>query len=190
MNTLITKINNLRTPGKITLIAIDGRCAAGKTTLGEHLKKELGCVIFHADDYFLRIEQRTDERLNEPGGNMDRERLYEEIIKPICDMNRGSGCINRTLTYRPFICKDMCVGEPVTTALSDVVVIEGAYSCHPDLWDYYDYHIFMDIDTDLQLERIKLRNPDKLDAFINKWIPMEERYIEEFGIDKKCEMLI
>lgn len=34
------------------LIAIDGRCAAGKTTLAALLKKEINCNIIHMDDFF------------------------------------------------------------------------------------------------------------------------------------------
>ena len=56
-------------------VAIDGRCASGKTTLATALAVSLGATVFHADDFFLRPEQRTAERLSEPGGNMDRERL-------------------------------------------------------------------------------------------------------------------
>lgn len=33
-----------------------------------------------ADDFFLRPEQRTPERLAEPGGNLDRERMKSEVI--------------------------------------------------------------------------------------------------------------
>ena len=34
------------------IVAIDGRCAAGKTTLADHLKQELGTTVFHMDDFF------------------------------------------------------------------------------------------------------------------------------------------
>ncbi len=35
------------------LIAVDGRCAAGKTTLAAQLQKDLGCNVIHMDDFFL-----------------------------------------------------------------------------------------------------------------------------------------
>lgn len=34
------------------LVAIDGRCGSGKTTLGEYLKGQLDCNLFHMDDFF------------------------------------------------------------------------------------------------------------------------------------------
>ena len=61
------------------LVAIDGRCGSGKTTLGEYLKGQLDCNLFHMDDFFLRMEQRTPDRMKETGGNVDYERFYETV---------------------------------------------------------------------------------------------------------------
>ena len=49
------------------VIAIDGRCAAGKTTLAAALQRETGCTVLHLDHFFLRPEQRTPQRLAQPG---------------------------------------------------------------------------------------------------------------------------
>lgn len=48
------------------LVAIDGPCASGKTTLANALGGALGLTVFHMDDFFLRPSQRTPERLAEP----------------------------------------------------------------------------------------------------------------------------
>ena len=63
------------------LVAIDGRCASGKSTLAEELKKDLGCAVFHMDDFFLPFERKTAQRLAQPGGNVDWERFREEVIR-------------------------------------------------------------------------------------------------------------
>ena len=47
---------------KQLVIAIDGKCASGKSTLGLYLKNSLDANLFHMDDFFLRPEQRTPER--------------------------------------------------------------------------------------------------------------------------------
>ena len=60
------------------LIAVDGRCASGKTTLASALERETGCNVIHMDHFFLRPEQRTKQRLEEPGGNVDYERFQED----------------------------------------------------------------------------------------------------------------
>ncbi len=49
--------------------------------------------------------------------------------------------------------------------------------------------IFLDVDSDEQLDRIEKRNgKNQLSEFINKWIPLEEKYFEEFGIKEKCDL--
>ena len=40
------------------ILAIDGCCASGKSTLGQRLSQAYGCPLFHMDDFFLRPEQR------------------------------------------------------------------------------------------------------------------------------------
>ena len=76
INEIIKQEDNTDRP---ILVAIDGRCGSGKTTLGEYLKGQLDCNLFHMDDFFLRMEQRTPDRMKETGGNVDYERFYETV---------------------------------------------------------------------------------------------------------------
>ncbi|MDE6724086.1 MAG: (d)CMP kinase [Ruminiclostridium sp.] len=163
------------------LIAIDGRCAAGKSTLAAMVGQRLNCSVFHTDDFFLQPYQRTEERLSEPGGNMDRERFAEEILKPL---SKG-----KNVLYRPFDCHTMGFSDPVEVTVWQTAVIEGSYSCHPELWDFYDMHIFLNVSAEEQLRRIENRNGANLEMFRNKWIPLEERYFREFGIMEKCGLV-
>ena len=49
-----------RLPGDHPLVvAIDGRCASGKSTLAAKLQQGLHCPVFSLDDFFLRPQQRT-----------------------------------------------------------------------------------------------------------------------------------
>lgn len=162
------------------IVAIDGRCAAGKTTLANHLKRELDGTVFHMDDFFLRPEQRTAERLNMPGGNVDYERFADEILHP---MREGS----KYVELRAYDCSTQTIREPVRIQVGKIVLVEGSYSCHPTLWDCYDLHIFLTVPPDVQRKRILERNgEEKLAVFLNRWIPMEERYFAAFGIQEKC----
>ena len=72
---LLRRIRALAAAQPRVLVAIDGRCTAGKTTLAASLQAQLECNVFHMDDFFLRPEQRTPERLRQPGGNVDFERF-------------------------------------------------------------------------------------------------------------------
>ena len=54
----------------------------------------------------------------------------------------------------------------------------------------YDLRIFVDIDPDTQIARIAARNPDMIDNFRNRWIPMEEHYFSAFGIKEKADVIV
>ena len=89
-------------PEEVRIIAIDGRCAAGKTTLAARLVKELGGDVIHMDDFFLPPALRTPERRSEPGGNVHYERFLTEVLP-----NLRSG---RPFFYRRFDCSRMTLG--------------------------------------------------------------------------------
>ena len=80
-------------PQKPYILAIDGRCASGKTTLANELSQSLNCNIVHMDDFYLPFALRTPERMAQPGGNIEFERLKNEIILPL---KSGSNAV-----YRP-----------------------------------------------------------------------------------------
>ncbi|MDE5670984.1 MAG: uridine kinase [Eubacterium sp.] len=163
------------------IIAIDGRCASGKTTLAKELSKHLDCSVVHMDDFFLQPYQRTSKRLSEAGGNIDYERFLIDVIHPI---KKGTA-----FSYHPFDCHSFTFSDEIKVDLTGVIIIEGTYSCHPKFKDIYDLKIFLDIDCAQQLERIEKRNgKQQLSAFKDKWIPLEEKYFEAFCIKEKCDM--
>ena len=71
-----------------------------------------------------------------------------------------------------------------------ITVIEGSYSCHPKLREFYKLCIFMDISKELQIQRLKVRNPMKLDDFKNIWIPREESYFDICKIRENCDLTL
>ena len=75
---IITETGKLKTKKDHLLIAVDGRCGSGKSTLGAYLQQKMHGNLLHMDDFYLRPEQRTPKRREEPGGNVDRERFLEE----------------------------------------------------------------------------------------------------------------
>ncbi len=177
---VLRAIDQRKKAGKL-LIAIDGRCAAGKTTLAAHLREAIDCKVIHMDHFFLRPEQRTAERLGEPGGNVDYERVLSEVILPIVN---GSD-----FSYRPYNCRSQGFDDAIFIRTGTVNIIEGSYSCHPSLKDYYDLRIFMSVDPETQLHRIRERGGDACVAdFKDRWIPLEERYFTSCRVQDACSL--
>ena len=173
--------DRLRENGRF-VIAIDGRCAAGKTTLAQSLGEEFGGSVIHMDDFFLREEQRTPTRLAEIGGNVDRERFAEEVLKPLMRKEEFS--------YRPYSCRDGRLGDPVPIPRDGLVLVEGSYSLHPEFGRYYDLSLFLDVSPEEQMKRLERRSPEKLERFRTEWIPKEEAYFRAFSVGEKCDMLL
>ena len=179
-------------------VVIDGRAASGKTTAAELIAEYFSGAylhefpdarsfttdIIHADDFFLPPSLRTPERLNEVGGNLHRERFYDEII---VNLDSPDG-----FSYRVFDCSKMDYApEPRKVKPCRLLIFEGAYSLHPDFGDYYDLAIFSDISPDEQRLRILSRNGERmLKRFEQEWIPMEEKYFDGFNIRQKCKITI
>lgn len=162
------------------LIAVDGRCASGKTTLANSIMRETGAAVVHMDDFFLQPFQRTEKRLNTPGGNVDWERFKSEVLLPL---SRGENA-----RFCPFDCHSLSFKDAISVNGNKGVVVEGSYSCHPELWDLYDLHIFLDVDKKTQLQRIEARNgAEGLSLFKKKWIPLEEEYFSAFHIKGRCD---
>lgn len=175
------KIQELLKEKSYILVAIDGRSAAGKTTLANQLKEELGCTVIHMDDFFLRPEQRTAQRLEEPGGNVDYERFLEEVLLPLR--------AGKSFSYAPFDCHTQGFKSPIHVEPDQITVVEGSYSCHPALRDYYDLRIFLSLDPEEQARRILLRNPDRSRMFLERWIPLEEKYFTCCDTRECCQLL-
>ena len=168
---------------EIITIAIDGMTGSGKTTLAEELAKIYNSPIIHADDFFLPLELRTEERLNEPGGNIHYEKMKKEVID-----NLKGAKINDIIKYKPFICKIQNYGEEKNLKLNRVNIIEGSYCLNPYFGKYYDISIFLKINEKSQIERLTKRCPQMINNFINKWIPLEKKYHEAYKVYENCDI--
>ena len=164
------------------VIAIDGRAASGKSTMASQLSKITGASVVHMDDFFLPKELRTVERLETPGGNFHHERFSNEVLPFLRSGN--------ALSYKIFDCSRMDFNGVREVAKSPLRILEGAYSCHPILEDYMDLRVFSDITPQEQHARIKKRNGTEIAAdYANKWIPMEEEYLQFHQIKNLAQVI-
>lgn len=165
------------------LIAIDGRCGSGKTTLANLLSKHYDCNVFHMDDFFLQPHQRTTKRYAQPGGNVDYERFKTEVLDHIQDAEG--------VFYRRFNCSKMELEEGILVPHKNMNVVEGSYSCHPYFGENtYDFRIFVDVSPTLQEKRIKMRaGEEKWIRFKEEWIPLENKYFDTYHIREKSIVL-
>jgi len=164
------------------IVAIDGKCTSGKTTLASQLAELYDCNVFHMDDFFLRPEQRTRSRFAEVGGNVDYERFQGEVLLPLTS--------GKDFSYRPFDCSTFTLAAPVAVTPKKLNIIEGTYSHHPYFGNPYDLKILLTIDEETQRQRILERPSFLHKRFFEEWIPMENRYFDGFAIPSEADFII
>lgn len=180
LGSVMEAIQKLLNEKERLILAIDGRCAAGKTTLASRLREYSGYTVLHMDDFFVRPEQRSPERWKKPGENIDHERFLEEVLLPLSQ--------GESFSYKPYDCHTQNFKETVKVCPAPVSIVESSYSCHPALWAYYDLHIFLSVDHSEQWRRIARRNRESVEMFQSRWIPLEKQYFSAYQIEKRCEL--
>ncbi len=162
-------------PNRPIVVAIDGMSASGKSTLGKLLKEKYQCNLFHMDDFFLQPKQRTKERLEKAGGNVDYKRFKKEILDHLFDQEG--------LVYQRYCCSSKLLEEKIKVPYCRLNIVEGSYSQHPYFKDIYDLRFFLEVSLEEQKQRILVRNgEEQLERFLKEWIPMENRYFETYQI--------
>lgn len=167
---------------KAVAVAIDGMAASGKTTLAAALAEKYGAPVVHMDDFFLRPEQRTPERYEQPGGNIDWERFLSEVCPYLAT---GEG-----FSYFRFDCHRMCLAQRIVIPPHPLIIVEGTYSLHPKFLSFYTIKVMLTISQEWQAERIQRRNgKDGYRIFAEKWIPLENRYFSEFHAEMSADFV-
>lgn len=183
-NDLMTQLRILLQEKKQLVLAIDGRCASGKTTLAQELSSIFHASVIHMDDFFLPAQEQSVSKQMKPAGNMDLLRLEKEVFLPLIKKTRE-------FAYQPFSCQSQSYGEPIPIFFNSLLILEGAYCLHPNFSKHYDYRIVLTHSKETQLKRLGQRNTEQqLKNFIERWIPMEENYLSTFSIEKNCDQVI
>lgn len=180
---LFRRIENLLLKKTSISIAIDGNSGSGKSTLATLLLEIYGGNVIAMDHFFLPQELRSVERLREPGGNIDYERFLREV---------GVGLEEKEpFKYGIYDCSVMCRIGNRTIYPRRINIVEGSYSLHPAFRHLYDLNVFLKIDKNEQLRRIELRNgAEQLKHFVEKWIPLENRYFSLLEIAKYSDLVL
>lgn len=169
--------------GGRVLAALDGPCASGKTTLAGQAARQLGCPLVHMDDFFLPPARKTPARLAQPGGNVDWERVRDQVLAPL---SRGEPA-----RFSPYRCHTGAYGPPVSLSPAPLVLVEGVYALHPALRDFYRLRIFLEAPWPVRCARLLDRGgPELLARFQGEWVPLEDRYFQACRVRDCCQLVL
>jgi uridine kinase len=171
-----------------TRVAIDGRPAAGKTTLADELcavLREQGREVIRAsiEGFLLPRAQRYRRGVDSPEGcyhdSFDYDALRRVLLHPL-GPNGDLRCQNAVYD-KP---TDSAVPPHLTTVSADAVLIfDGVFLLRPELIDQWDLSIFVSAAFDRTLERARIRDralygsaADVERRFRNRYKPSQEFY--------------
>ena len=164
------------------LIALDGRCGSGKTTLAVQLAEQFpGSAVFHTDDYYLPPAQRIPNWAETPCANMDLTRLREEVLVPA-----QAGAAVRSRAYS---CREGAYLPEQCVPPAPLYILEGSYSHHPILAGFYDLKVFITCSKKEQARRLQAREGERYENFVRRWIPLEEAYFAQCRIEALADLL-
>ena len=182
-NALCREIDFLIHAKQHAVVVIDGKAASGKSSFVQELSEKYSAPVVHMDDFFLPEALRTPERYAQAGGNIHYERFAEEALP---SLNAREG-----FSYRKYDCKSKSYIDTVSIPSASVVFVEGAYAMHPSFGHYYDLALFMDVEDELQRQRILKRNGESgLKDFLERWIPYENAYFDNCQVIERCDHII
>ena len=97
----------------------------------------------------------------------------------------------RMIDLMAYVDMIICIVYHSCNYIYDFVLSARAYSHHPALNDYMDSRVFVDIPPTEQLARIKKRNgAETVRIYADKWIPMEEAYLQAYEIKDNAHVVV
>lgn len=157
------------------LVGLDGRSGAGKSTLAAAVAQRLPSVaVIKGDEFYSGgAQEEWDERTAEEKSSVVIDwRRQLAVLESL-----GAGQAARWHCYDWEAFDGRLVVEPTVTPPADVVILEGAYSCRPELAAHLDATVLLLISDEERLERLLDRDGQThRDDWLARWTEAEDHY--------------
>ena len=170
-------------PTRPLVLALDGRCGSGKTTLANGLSAQFpGCTLLRTDDFYLPPADRVPGWEQTPCANMDLARLRDEVLAP--------ARAGKPALYRAYSCREGAYLPVQQLAAQPLVILEGSYSHHPLLTGYETLRVFLTCAKEEQTRRLQAREGERYANFAARWVPLEEGYFAQYHIAETADFVV
>jgi uridine kinase len=164
--------------GKSLLVAIDGRSGVGKSTMAQAIAQEFNGLVIIGDDFFSGgPDSAWDERDIEAkvADCIDWRRLRKEALEPLL--------AGKPASWHPFnfISGVGLSQEVISCKPAPVIILDGAYSCRPELADLVDCKVLIEVSDDtLRRQRLLAREgKDFMESWHKRWDAAENHYFTQ-----------
>jgi uridine kinase len=170
----------------VTLIAIDGHSAAGKTSLAKALAQSFSDVAtVHVDDFYRVMKHDERKRLDAKGGYefyYDWQRLGRDVLEPL-----RQGQVGQYQRYD--WTKNQLSDEVIEIQPNGVVVVEGCYAARPELRHYYHATLLVETSAEKRLERQRKR-ANASNEWLEKWDAAEQYYMKHYNPQSYIDLIV
>jgi uridine kinase len=185
---LSDRINALRAEATSpVLVALDGRSAAGKSTVAHHVGAQTAALVIDGDDFYRGGD---DEFWNAKGP--------AEKVDAVIDWRRQRALLTRlgrgeAARWQPYDwdADDGRLGTAVTAGPAAVVLLEGAYSARPELADLFALRALLQLPRATRRERLLEREGERYRAeWEARWQEAEDLYFEILMPPESFDLLL
>jgi uridine kinase len=174
-------------PGPV-LVALDGRSAAGKSTLAAEVAPLVGAGVIDGDDFYsggsaaqwdaMSAAEKVDYCID-----WRRQRPVLEAL------SRGGAA-----SWHPYDWEaddGSLARRPVTSGPAPVTILDGAYSARPELSDLFDLRVLYDAPAELRKRRlIQREGEDYRETWNARWDEAEEWYFSRVMPPEAFDLVI
>lgn len=193
--TLLAVIEHLAPHSRCVCIGIDGRTAAGKTTIGHELAvllAESGRVVLRASlDDFKRPWTESHLYDRHSGDGYYRNAYDTDSIRDLLLVPARSGDSDVSLcSIDP---RTQVNHRAVRTSVPQdaVLIVDGVFAFRPELNDLWDLRIWVDIDADLSTSRgIRRDGLDQATVHRDRYAVAEQIYVAEVDPAATADIVI
>lgn len=159
------------------LVALDGRSAAGKSTLAAMVAPVVGAAVVDGDDFYSGGTAGTWDAMSaaEKAGHCIDWRRQRPVLEKL---GRGEAA-----SWHPYDWEadDGSLADlPVTCDPAPVIILDGAYSARPELADLFHLRVLLDAPAALREKRLMQREGEGHRVDWNRrWDDAEQWYFVE-----------